>query len=109
MIRAVASQMAYYGVSMSLRRRALTAAILGAIGVVVATLIVLIQFTATYATSNAIRARITPAADAVEALVLAQVSASASLSDYVLLDRDASRRDYVRQIERAEVLIDQIS
>ena len=71
--------MAYYGVSMSLRRRALTAAILGAIGVVVATVIVLIQFTATYATSNAIRARITPAADAVEALVLAQVSASASL------------------------------
>ena len=99
---------AYYGVSMSLRRRALSAAILGAIGVVIATVIVLIQFTATYATSNAIRARITPAADAVEALVLAQVSASASLSDYVLLDRDASRRDYVRQIERAEVLIDQI-
>jgi hypothetical protein len=55
---------------MSLRRRALSAAILGAIGVVIATVIVLIQFTATYATSNAIRARITPAADAVEALVL---------------------------------------
>lgn len=75
---------------------------------VIATLIVLSQFTATYATSSAIRARITPAADAVEALVLAQVSASASLSDYVLLDRDASRADYERQIERAEVLIDQI-
>jgi sigma-B regulation protein RsbU (phosphoserine phosphatase) len=76
--------------------------------VVIATVIVLSQFTATYATSSAIRARITPAADAVEALVLAQVSASASLSDYVLLDRDASRADYERQIERAEVLIDQI-
>lgn len=75
---------------------------------VIATVIVLSQFTATYATSSAIRARITPAADAVEALVLAQVSASASLSDYVLLDRDASRADYERQIERAEVLIDQI-
>lgn len=93
---------------MSLRRRAVTAALLGALGVVIATVIVLSQFTATYATSNAIRARITPAADAVEALVLAQVSASASLSDYVLLDRDASRADYERQIERAEVLIDQI-
>jgi len=86
----------------------LIAAILGALGVVIATGIVLSQFTATYATSNAIRTRITPAADAVEALVLAQVSASASLSDYVLLDRAASRRDYVRQVERAEVLIDQI-
>ena len=74
----------------------------------IATVIVLSQFTATYATSNAIRNRITPAADAVEALVLAQVSASASLSDYVLLDREASRKDYLRQIERAEVLIDQI-
>ena len=93
---------------MSLRRRAVTAALLGALGVVIATVIVLSQFTATYATSSAIRARITPAADAVEALVLAQVSASASLSDYVLLDRDASRADYERQIERAEVLIDQI-
>jgi sigma-B regulation protein RsbU (phosphoserine phosphatase) len=82
---------------------------LGALGVVIATVIVLGQFTATYATSNAIRNRITPAADAVEALVLAQVSASASLSDYVLLDRDASRKDYERQIERAEVLIDQIT
>lgn len=93
---------------MSLRRRAIIAAILGALGVVIATVIVLGQFTATYATSNAIRNRITPAADAVEALVLAQVSASASLTDYVLLDRDASRRDYERQVERAEVLIDQI-
>lgn len=93
---------------MSLRRRAATAALLGALGVVIATVIVLSQFIATYATSSAIRARITPAADAVEALVLAQVSASASLSDYVLLDRDASRADYERQIERAEVLIEQI-
>ena len=94
---------------MSLRRRAITAAILGALGVVIATVIVLGQFTATYATSSALRNRITPATDAVEALVLAQVSASASLSDYVLLDREASRKDYVRQIERAEVLIDQIN
>lgn len=94
---------------MSLRRRAIIAAVLGALGVVIATVIVLGQFTATYSTSNAIRNRITPAADAVEALVLAQVSASASLSDYVLLDRDASRKDYERQIERAEVLIDQIT
>jgi len=92
----------------SLRRRAIIAALLGALGVVIATGIVLSQFTATYATSNAIRTRITPAADAVEALVLAQVSASASLSDYVLLDREASRRDYERQVDRAEVLLDQI-
>ncbi len=74
----------------------------------IATAIVLSQFTATYATSSAIRNRITPAADAVEALVLAQVSASASLSDYVLLDRPASRKDYERQVNRAEVLLDQI-
>ncbi len=93
---------------MSLRRRAVIAALLGALGVVIATVIVLGQFTATYATSNAIRNRITPAADAVEALVVAQVSASASLSDYVLLDREASRKDYKRQVERAEVLIEQV-
>ena len=97
-----------YGDRVSLKRRAVTAALLGAIGVVIATAIVLSQFTATYATSNALRTRITPASDAVEALVLAQVSASASLSDYVLLNRDASRKDYKRQVERAEVLIDQI-
>ena len=93
---------------MTLRRRAITAALLGAIGVVIATAIVLSQFTATYATSSAIRNRITPAADAVEALVLAQVSASASLSDYVLLNRTASRKDYERQVNRADVLLDQI-
>ncbi len=93
---------------MSLRRRALIAALLGALGVVIATGIVLSQFSATYATSNALRTRITPASDAVEALVLAQVSASASLSDYVLLDRAASRKDYVRQVDRAQVLLDQI-
>ena len=93
---------------MSLRRRTILAALLGALGVVITTAIVLSQFTATYATSNAIRNRITPAAEAVEALVLAQVSASASLSDYVLLDRDASRKDYERQVDRAGVLLDQI-
>ena len=84
------------------------AALLGAVGVLIATAILLTQFTATYAASNAIRTRITPAADAVEALVLAQVSASASLSDFVLLDRAASRKDYERQVDRAEVLLDQI-
>lgn len=93
---------------MSLSRRAAIAALLGAVGVVIATAILLTQFTATYAASSAIRNRITPAADAVEALVLAQVSASASLSDYVLLDREASRKDYERQVNRADVLIDQI-
>lgn len=93
---------------MTLRRRTIFAAIFGAVGVIIATVIVLSQFTATYATSSAIRNRITPAADAVEALVLAQVSASASLSDYVLLDREASRADYERQVARADVLLDQI-
>ena len=93
---------------MSLRRRALVAALVGGLGVIIATVIVLSQFAATYATSNAIRTRITPAADAVEALVLAQVSASASLSDYVLLERKASRADYEREVERSEVLLDQI-
>jgi len=71
--------------------------------------VVLVQFTATNDLGRQLNDSLNPACDAVQGLALAQVSASADVSDYALYGTKRSRAQYEHQIERADVLLTQIA
>ncbi len=70
--------------------------------------IVVVQFSLTATTNIAVQEAMSPAVDSAAEVSLEQARASGNLSDYLLMQRDASVDDYRQAIGRATTLLDEL-
>lgn len=94
--------------NVTLRVRVVIVAIITALGLIGIGFVVYVQYTVTAKVAQAVHDDLSPATDATAALSLAQANASANLSDFVFLDRNASLVAYRASIAQASALLDQI-
>jgi CHASE3 domain sensor protein len=93
---------------MTLRMRAIIASAVAVALLVAMCLVVLVVYAVTTLGSRALLEAISPLSDKAAALSLAQANASGAVSDYVLLERPRSLRDYRQSIAEAERLLKEI-
>jgi serine phosphatase RsbU (regulator of sigma subunit)/CHASE3 domain sensor protein len=93
---------------MTLRARAITAAVVAAIALVLMGLVLMGQYAIATAGNIAIQQGLSPAVDRAALLTLEQANASGALSDYIMLRREASLDDYRQTIGRATTLLDEL-
>ncbi len=93
---------------MTLRTRTLIASGVALVAVVLMGVVLLAQYALTASVNIAIQDVISPAVDTSAQLTLEQANASGSLSDYIMLSRDASLDEYRQTIGRATTLLDQL-
>jgi sigma-B regulation protein RsbU (phosphoserine phosphatase) len=92
----------------TLRTRTLLASGIALGALVIMGIVVLAQFSLTAATNISIQDAMSPAVEVAADVSLEQARASGHLSDYLLMQRDASVDDYRQSLGRATTLLDEL-
>jgi sigma-B regulation protein RsbU (phosphoserine phosphatase) len=93
---------------MTLKARTIIASAVAVIGLVLMGLVLMTQYGLTAAVNIALQDGLSPAVDRSAQLTLEQANASGSLSDYIMLRREASLDDYRQTIGRATTTMDEL-